>query len=311
MRESSTSRVSFDFAGSGAAAALCLSSAALTAALMLGQPGLNTPGELGIILFWTTPLAIASGLAVGLAAPLISRIGGCLRYTLAPVIGATAGFIWGAVVLTAFLSPFFGTFSIPVGLVWVVAGITGFLPIAAGGSRRAAGGWLMLAGTAGVISLIVGLTGDRLLASLYQERTVDTVWIRWFPGSQPLDFDPRLQEELTQQERNRLLEIGVTGRLDWQGSDRLERGPESRLVILMQLPVAEPIDLALPAGEPVIYIQRADGSWLIDPPDAPLMDRSIRLAPDPDKLQDTGAFLKVPGGTVMFGGINWTVEQLP
>jgi len=293
------------------AAILCLGSAALTATLMLAQPAPNTPGELGIILFWTLPLAISIGFATAVAPLRLFHISGCLRYTLAPLIGAAVGLLWSVLLFSTFLAPYFGTFSIPVGLVWIVAGSGGLLPLAGDGFPAGKGSFLLALVIATLLSLGVGLGGDRLLIVAYEERTVDTVWIRWYPGPQPLELDPRLAGELTIEERGRLNEMDLTGHLDWQLSSTQERGPQSRMVILMQVPVAEPMDLALPAREPVIYIQQADGSWIIDPPDALLMDRSIRLAPDPGRPQDTAAFLKVPGGTVMFGGINWTIEPLP
>jgi len=152
---------------------------------------------------------------------------------------------------------------------------------------------------------------DALAMAVYQERTVQTVWVRWYPGNQALRLDSHLVEELTTEERERLTELGITGYLDWRLSSTLERGPFSRIIIIMQRPISDPVELALPEREPVIYVQQPDGTWIVDPPGAAMLEKTIRLAQDPDRPQATAAFLKVPGGTVIFGGIDWSADPPP
>jgi len=292
-------------------AILCLASAALTAAVMLASPTLNTPGELLMILFWTAPLALSLGLGAAIAPKGIRRIAGVPRYALAVLLGAGAGFLWGIVVFSAFLSPYFGTFSIPVGLVWMVAGVSGFLPVAGADSPHRRRSFLTAITITTLASVAVGLGADTMSKAVNQERTVETVWVRWYPGPQALELEDHLASMLSPAEKERLSEMGITGYLDWRLSSTRERGPLSRMIVIMQRPIALPVDLALPEREPVIYVQQSDGSWIVDPPGAAMLEKTIRLAQDPDRPQATVAFLKVPGGTVIFGGIDWSADPPP
>ena len=286
-------------------------SAGLAAAIMLARPAPSPPGELRMVVFWTVPLALFVGAGAAVAPRRCLRLAGYLRYALAALVGAACGILWGIIVFSIFLSPYFGTFSIPVGPVWVVAGISGSLPAAAGGPSRSLRSFLVAAIIASLASVAVGLGADALAMAVYQERTVQTVWVRWYPGNQALRLDSHLVEELTIEERERLTELGITGYLDWRLSSTLERGPFSRIIIIMQRPISEPVELALPEREPVIYVQQPDGTWIVDPPGAAMLEKTIRLAQDPDRPQATAAFLKVPGGTVIFGGIDWSADPPP
>lgn len=283
----------------------CLCASGLVAALLIASPSPNTPGELGLVLFWTVPFAIGLALASPAAMALFSRFPRFFSYGLAMVLGVVAGFLWGSCVFSVFINPYlFGTFSIPIGFVWGVGGISGLVAIAGIGSRAKRGNLLIEIAVVGAICLAVGLGSDSFVIWLLGEREVDMVWIKWRPGSEALVLDSRLQNYLTEDEQARLLAMNLGGRLEWQRTALRGRGPSSRMVIVMQHQLDEPVELPLPAERGVIYIQEQEG-WRMDPSDAPTVRKTLRLEIDPGFPNTTLAVLKEPGGTSGFTAMSW------
>ena len=78
------------------------------------------------------------------------------------------------------------------------------------------------------------------------------------------------------------------------------------MVIVMQQQIEEPVELPIPADQPVIYIQQKDGSWLRDPPNASVLAKNLRLEINPNRPNITMAALAVPGAITRFGAIDWS-----
>lgn len=97
--------------------------------------------------------------------------------------------------------------------------------------------------------------------------------------------------------------MNLGGQIDFVGTGGAGRGPKSRMVIIMQQQLQQPIDLAIPV-QSIIYVQEK-GGWRKDPSDAPTIQQSIHLKVSPGEPQLTQGWMEIPGGNTTVGGIYW------
>ena len=121
--------------------------------------------------------------------------------------------------------------------------------------------------------------GPALVQSYQQvvyDQHLEVVFVRWRQGPEPLSVEGSRATQLTAEERAQLDAAGLTGRLTVGGGGTFGRGRHSRAVIVMHSQVDSPVDLLQPDATKVIYIQDGKG-WRMHPPDAPTLERTIRL----------------------------------
>jgi hypothetical protein len=98
-------------------------------------------------------------------------------------------------------------------------------------------------------------------------------------------------------EMDALRTAGITGVLKPNGGGRrYHAGPKARALVVMDHPIGGPFTLKQPRRTSVIYIQAKTG-WQMIPPNAPLLDRAIRLEPQENASQFTTAFVQDVDGS--------------
>ena len=264
-----------------------------------------------MILFWSVLFAISIALAALVLGLFVSQMSRIASYPLAILAGMVCGYLWERTIYFLFVNPMFGSFSIPVFFTWVAGGIAGFVSIAGLGSRTGKGNNIFEIFLAISFVILIGMKSNNLVEMIYQARQVNTVWIKWDSSPGDLILGPHLQDELTADELATIKAMRLNGLLEWKLTSNLEKGPISRMVIILQQPVTKSVDLKLPKESPVIYIQQIDGSFVMLPQEAPLLMRSLRIGPDPNFPGVTSGFLKVPQGTHIFGAIDWGKDPTP
>ncbi len=118
-------------------------------------------------------------------------------------------------------------------------------------------------------------------------------------------------ELLTDAEEEMLLsDMSLGGEIDVFRYFSTGRGTGSRIVLILQKPVEEPVRLPIPRDGSVIYIQEATGWKSIPGSIATLDDLHILVETVQEGgLLTTKAKLVLPrGGTELMGGVGWTPE---
>jgi hypothetical protein len=286
----------------------CLGASTLAAFFLEKQYGGGFPGELVMIVFWSIPFASTLALAVLVIGLVFSPFPRSLSYGLATLLGVVAGYFWERGVYTIFINPFFGVFSVPVFFAWAAGGIAGMVAVAGWRSRAGKGNLILEVLLAVLLTMLIGLGSKSLVGEIYQARHVNIVWIKWEPGPGELVLGRRVDEQLTSGELESIRAEGLGGHLEWKVTANQGDGLVSRMVIILQQPVLNPVELMVPEEQAVIYIQQSDGSFVMRPSDAPLLSRSLRLAPNSVMPEVTTGYLTIPQGTTTMGGINWSRE---
>lgn len=132
----------------------------------------------------------------------------------------------------------------------------------------------------------------------------------WEPNSGPLSVIDDL-EVLTDEEESLFQKVeNLGGIVDILAYSSTGRGAGSRIILVLQKPVDEPVRLSVPKDTSVIYIQEENG-WKSIPSSLPTLDDIYILV---ENVQDgelhwTSAVLVLPrGGTELIGGVGWTPE---
>jgi hypothetical protein len=287
-----------------------LGASVLTAFLMMATIKPFAPGDILPCTFWALVLALGMALISPASARLFSRLPLLINYGLAIVMGGIIGFVFSLCLYSTFFNPYFGTFSIPVMFAWILGGASGLITVAGTNSKNGKGNKLIETVVVVVLCLVVGLMSDKFILRLDNERKADIVWIRWFPDKNAVVLDPNLFLYIPQEELARLQDLDLIGHLQWF-KGKLEtiggdKAPISHMIIIMQEQIMDPIELRLPADDDVVLIYIQDkNEWRMDPPDAALLEQSLRLEVNPDRPSQVIATIKVPGGTDRFGAIDW------
>lgn len=143
----------------------------------------------------------------------------------------------------------------------------------------------------------------------HKEQRITLVRVRWYPGPEELHLeappDSWLPESPTAEEIDRLRDAGLRGRLVMQGYSIDGRGLRSRALIVMHRQVTEPVRLGAPDNASVTLVQR-DEAWERLPADAPVLPRSIVIAPQADMPVFTLVSVELFGGASTGGvGFRW------
>lgn len=121
-----------------------------------------------------------------------------------------------------------------------------------------------------------------------QDQQIEVKSVKWKPAPGELRSVEVLGHSLTNADVERLRQLGLSGTVTFAssgiyGSEAFgtNKGkPQASVLIVLQRPVKEPVNLAQPDQTTVIYIQSDEG-WRLHPSDAKTLQRKIRLSPDP------------------------------
>ena len=177
-----------------------------------------------------------------------------VNYLIAIVIGVLGGFFWAFVAGRVLVNPFFGNFSFPVGMAWMVGSFSGLISLAGAGSKSESKHLVLATIISALLSVFIGTRSFPLYIQLSEQRTVESIWIKSRPGSEPLFIDPDARKYLTPGAWEILQRMSWDGHLELVKGYRVGIGPTSRIVIIMQRPIDEPVEAPLPAHVPIIYI---------------------------------------------------------
>jgi hypothetical protein len=134
----------------------------------------------------------------------------------------------------------------------------------------------------------------------WKQQRLSAYCFDWIHGTEPLHCEklpsppasmkmpPETESQCpTEEEMASLRQRGMTGMIRQNGGAlRLGAGPRARALLILDHPVASEADLKEPDSASVIYIQTPDKRWRMLPPNAPLLDRFLILAPNrPDYME--------------------------
>lgn len=291
---------------------ICLGTSGLTGIIMLIDRDPFVPGDVFPFISWSFFFALGLALVSPSVTRILFELPEILRYGVAVMLGGLAGLLFPLLLYSTILNPYYGTFSIPVGLAWAAGGASGLIGIASTSLWSHKTGAFVQVLVIGVLCLGAGFLSDELVAKITSARRVEIVWIRWRPGDDRVVLDSRLEDFLSKTELARLQKLGLNGYLEWEG-ERIDGVnavsiPTSRAIIVMQNQIVDPVDLPLPADDDIalIHIQERNG-WRMDPPGAPGSDQTLHLEVNPSHPSQTMASVKVPGGEEKYRAIDWNV----
>jgi hypothetical protein len=138
----------------------------------------------------------------------------------------------------------------------------------------------------------------------------------WTPSASPLVIEeprqPPPEMRLSPQEVQQIKDTGITGMLFTFGgftANSYRRDKKSRVILIMQRPVNEAIELNEPDATSIVYIQ--DGTrWRMFPPHAATLQRTIRIEPEADDPNQTSVLAELSTGARQGFGVWWRKAQL-
>lgn len=131
----------------------------------------------------------------------------------------------------------------------------------------------------------------------------------WEPSDGSLDVIDSL-ELLTDEEKTLFKDVkGLGGEIDIFQYRSTGRGAGSRIILVLQKPVDEPVRLPIPKDSSVIYIQEEQGWRSIPSSVSTLDDIHLLIETVNEGGLTTEAVIVLPrGGTTLIGGVGWTPE---
>lgn len=221
--------------------------------------------------------------------------------TTIPVVWALGWSVWGAgVSITEYLS-LLGS------LLLVVLGI-------AGPSRHRVAGRVALLSTAGIWSFYLpGIVG--VVRSTVTNQELSLAVLLWTPTASPLVIERWQQTpgapdmSLSAGDIQQIKSTGISGIVSVYANGKYGKGKHSRAILIMREPVREAVQLKEPNATNVIYIQDGAG-WRQVPPNAPTLNRTIRIAPQWDDPQQTSVMVELSTGAAQGFGVSWPKSTL-
>ncbi|HSL93940.1 MAG TPA: hypothetical protein VK905_04985 [Bacillota bacterium] len=293
-------------------AALCFLVSSLTSAMILViQDGFGA-SDFTTVELWTFAFAVVHGILFFPAAYLLIRLSLLVGYIAAGGLGAVNAIAWSLFV-TLVLGPAVGAFSIPPLPGWIVGAVTSSL---AGISILAIARWRAEGNSSAVstikvilfplllMSLMLGLTATSVRS--IRSSVPSVVVVRWEPNSRFTGIDDP-GNLLSEEERKQLLLLNLGGRLTPQSGSVGGVDVHSRVIVIMQKPINEQVQLPLPDDTSITYIQ-GEEAWEKYPRTAAVLERNLTLQPFTyESGQEATQFCFDLGpGIRCYGGILWT-----
>ncbi len=175
--------------------------------------------------------------------------------------------------------------------------------------RRRKAARIALAGVLAIWSFYLPAIAGAVRIKLTEQSLTLRV-VRWVPaphrlltadGSEGSLPAPRL----TDPEFTLLVQSGLTGKVTTFSLDKYGNGNKSSTaIVVLQRPVASPVELPEPDACTVVYIQEAD-DWRRFPPHAPVLKRTIRLEPSRNDPGQSLLTVELPDGARQGFGVWW------
>lgn len=250
----------------------------LTAVVLVWLNGWFGAGDLWAFFVWSLPFAGLTALAGRAISGLLQPRHPLLQYLIFALAGYASALLWSPVVW-AVTNPWFGTFSFPVLLCWLVGGVCGLMFSAQAANSKLRGINIMWLGNCFFFAL-VPFAMFAALGWVRSEQKISVTFLQWERGPQLLAADTSYP--IPDSDLDFLRSLGITGTVRNVDSGTYGRGSrKARVVLVAYKPVDEPIELRQPDGLEIFYIQGENG-WTMYPADASTLDRKIRLWPDDD-----------------------------
>jgi hypothetical protein len=232
-----------------------------------------------------------------------------------PIIAGLAwlgGIVWQGVVYSIFLNPVLGTFSVPLDWIWIAGGLCSLTSTITSQIKSFRSRWTIEIAILIGVSMTFGFSRPLLDTLFFDRRTVEITWIRWKPDSGPTRFNAFATRSLTSEGLSRLAALNLGGYLEVQQIISRGEGPVVRVVIIIQKPINDSIQLQIPSQDTVVFVQQSDGTWQTSTTVGTTLQQTIVLEQDSSNTDVTRARLTFPGGNYLsIGGINWRFDSSP
>jgi hypothetical protein len=212
--------------------------------------------------------------------------------TAIPVVWALGWAVWGAgISFTEYLS-LFGS------LLLVISALISL-------ANRVLAARLALVGVIAIWTFYLpGLVGVVKMRLSDQELGLSV--LLWTPSASPLtipEYPPNMR--LSSVEIQQIKDAGITGKLStYMANGRYGSGKKSHVTLIMQRPVNETIELKEPDATSVVYVQYGK-SWKIFPPNAPTLERTIRIEPEFGEPSQSSVMVGLASGARQGFGVWW------
>jgi hypothetical protein len=222
--------------------------------------------------------------------------------TAIPVIWALGWAVWGAgISVTEYLSL--------LGSLVLVASA------AVNGSRQRLSARLALFGAMAIWSFYLpGMVG--IVLSRLSDQELGLSVLLWTPSASPLTIVqpgqiPNFTDmRLTETEVRQIKQTGLTGTLSVRASNsKYGSGKKSHVILILQRPVSEVIDLKEPDATSIVYIQDRN-QWKMFPMNARTLKRTIRIEPLADDPHQTSVMVELSTGARQGFGVWWPETEL-
>ena len=110
----------------------------------------------------------------------------------------------------------------------------------------------------------------------------------------------------------RIKDTGITGTVSVYAANGLYgRGRKSSVILIMQRPVHQSVELKQPDATSIVYLQEHD-HWRMFPSNAHTLERRIRISPERDAPNASFVMLMVElsTGAAQGFGVSWIKEAL-
>ena len=129
----------------------------------------------------------------------------------------------------------------------------------------------------------------------------------WTPSGAHLAFvHPSVADSPPPDEIRQIQDTGITGTIFKFPSpfNKFGTGKKSHVILVMQRPVSERVELKEPDATSVVYVQQADG-WKMFPPSAHTLERTIELEPNSDFPQQPSLGVEEANGSREGFHVSW------
>lgn len=250
--------------------------AGLIACEMIAWPVAGTRDQTPF-LFWTVPyLCVVSAMSFALNYSLKSQRE-AVRVFAEISLGLTVGVAW-SLLWWGLLGAWAPLLSVPSGLCWTAGGVT--VAVCHCLPRLSVFRFTSYALAIGLVFGALGLVVPPVTYRLGGHRTVQTVFVEYTPGENPLELQVRGEvkrgDKLSPTELASIRQHFATGKVAVTGATTAGRGEAIRLVVVMQRPLTQPVTIPLPDHGSLLCLQTDDG-WRTVPDRYTQLRRTLQL----------------------------------
>jgi hypothetical protein len=187
-------------------------------------------------------------------------------------------------------------------LILIAAGLIAFL------NRRTAAR-VALVGTVAIWSLYFPAIANIVRVHLSDQELSLSIML-WVPSASPLNIQELQQIPgssemgLSKTEIQTIKETGIGGTVStYSRNAKYGSGKKSRVTLIIQWPISEPVELKQPDATHIVYVQYGS-EWRAFPKNAPTLKRRIRIQPEPDTSNQASVMVELPTGAWQGFGVS-------